>query len=65
MDNLTECDGHKEFDWSQETIMTLLDAASAGDPEAKKELAKREKQLGITSVATLSGNTQETSVFNG
>lgn len=66
MDNLTECNlGHGEFNWEEETFITVLEMAKKGDPEAKKELARREKQLGITSVATLSGNTEESSVFYG
>lgn len=66
MEDLTECNlGHGEFDWSQETFVTVLEMAEAGDPEAMAELAKREKALGVTSIATLSGNTEESSVFYG
>lgn len=62
MDDLTECnldDGN--FDWDSETMVTIIELAQAGNSQAKKELAKREKQLGITSIATLSGNTEESS----
>lgn len=62
MDDLTECnldDGN--FDWDDETMVTIMELAQAGNLNAKKELAKREKQLGITSIATLSGNTEESS----
>lgn len=62
MENINDCN-LKDFDWSQADILTIWKAASAGDEGAKKELAKIEKRLGITSVATLSGNTEETSVF--
>lgn len=64
MEDIENCNlGTGEFDWSQETLVTVIDAANMGDPEAKAELARREKQLGITSIATLSGNTEESSVF--
>ena len=66
MENIETCNlGKGEFDWTQEEITTVIDAAKAGDDEARTELARREKQLGITSVATLSGNTEESSVFYG
>lgn len=66
MEDLTECNlGHGDFDWGDETMATVIEMAQKGDPHAKKELAKREKQLGITSIATLSGNTEESSVFYG
>lgn len=64
MDDLTECnldDGN--FDWDDETMVTVMELAQAGNSQAKKELAKREKQLGITSIATLSGNSEESNIF--
>jgi len=66
MENLTECNlGHGEFNWEEETMVTVIRLANQGNAEAKKELRRREKQLGITSVATLSSNTEESGVFYG
>jgi hypothetical protein len=42
-------------DWANETIITVLEAAKAGIPSAIKEKAKREKELGLPIIDTVSG----------
>jgi hypothetical protein len=43
------------LDWANETLLSVIDAANSGVPTAIKELQKREKELGLPIIDTVSG----------
>lgn len=47
----------KDYDWRHDPIDTVLRGADAGIPTAIKELKRREKELGLPIIDTLSSNT--------
>jgi hypothetical protein len=43
------------LDWANETLLSVIDAANSGVPTAIKELQKREKELALPIIDTVSG----------
>ena len=47
-----------DYDWSKDTLLTVMDNAKKGVPSAIKELKRREKELGLPIIDTVSGEAQ-------
>lgn len=48
MEHLDNCSG-EDYNWEDETLLNVIEAADAGDPGAKAELQRREKQIDTVS----------------
>ena len=54
MESIDNCNPDN-LDWANETLLSVIDAANSGVPTAIKELQKREKELGLPIIDTVSG----------
>ena len=43
-----------DYNWHEDTLLTVIDGAQAGIPTAIKELKRREKELGLPIIDTVS-----------
>lgn len=52
MESVNNCNVN-DLDWSEVDFLTVIDSADAGDKRAKAELRRREKELGIATIDTV------------
>lgn len=51
-------DDFADYDWSNDTLLTVIDCAQQGIPTAIKEYERRQKELELPPLATISGKAQ-------
>ena len=44
----------EDYDWSEDTLLSVIDGANQGIPTAMAELERREKELGLSIIDTVS-----------
>lgn len=44
-----------DYNWKEDTLLNVINGAEAGIPTAIKELKRREKELGLPIIDTVSG----------
>ena len=47
-----------DYNWKEDTLMNVIDGANQGIPTAIEELKRREKELGLSIIDTVSAKAQ-------
>ena len=63
MENIDSC-SFEDYNWKEDTLLNVIDGANQGIPTAIKELERREKELGLPIIDTVSAKALDPALIN-